>query len=78
MAKPTVVINGTTYSAVPSVQIPKSGSGTATFYYTGDADVTASTLMNGVKAFGASGEVTGSLTVPTISQDGTSKILTIS
>lgn len=78
MAKPTVVINNNTYNTVPSVQIPQSGGGTATFYYTGDADVAQNTLMNGVKAYGASGEITGNLTVPTVSQDGTSKVLTIS
>ena len=37
-----VVINGVTYSNVPSVTIPKSGSGNARFYDTSDA-----TLANG-------------------------------
>ena len=44
MAHPSVVINGVTYSAVPSVQIPKSGSGTAEFF-----DVSDATLDNGGK-----------------------------
>ena len=49
MAHPTVVINGVTYSAVPSVQIPKSGSGTATFYDTSEADVAQGDILSGKK-----------------------------
>ena len=79
MAKPTVVINSTNYATVPYVQIPLAGGGgNATFYYTGDADGLASDLLNGKKLYGASGEITGQLTVATVSQDGTSKVLTIS
>ena len=62
MANPSVVINGVTYSAVPEVDIPKSGSGTAKFYYTGDADVAAGDVRSGKKFAGASGMDTGSLT----------------
>ena len=40
-----VVINGVTYSNVPSVQIPKSGSGTAEFFDTSDATVTSGDQM---------------------------------
>lgn len=61
MAHPSVVINGVTYSAVPSVQIPKSGSGTATFYDTSEADISATDVLTGKKGFGASGEVSGSM-----------------
>lgn len=61
MAHPSVVINGVTYSSVPSVQIPKSGSGTATFYDTSEADISASDVLTGKKGFGASGEVSGSM-----------------
>lgn len=57
-----VVINGVTYSAVPSVQIPKSGSGTATFYDTSSSDGTNADVLSGVKVYGASGEITGSMT----------------
>ena len=78
MANPTVIINSTTYSNVPEVNIPKSGGGTAKFFYTGDADINASRVLSGYKGFGASGEVTGTLTVPTISQDGTTHVLSIS
>lgn len=131
----SVVINGVQYNDVPAVQIPKQGSGTATFYDTSSGDATSSHILTGKKAFNSSGEVSGgmanngstggtistkagsvsipegytsggsvsissteqakiiasniksgvtilgqagSLTTPTISQDGTSKILSIS
>lgn len=127
-----VIINGVTYSNVPSVQIPKSGGGNAMFYDTtdatldnankllsgvtaysngtkytgsivsktaqtytpttsdqtiasgqylseaqtikGDANLVASNIRNGVSIFG----VSGTLTHPTISQDSTTKVLSIS
>ena len=56
-----VIINGVTYQAVPEVDIPKSGGGTAKFYDTASATVTAAHLLTGDSAFGASGEVTGSM-----------------
>ena len=61
MANPSVVINTVTYSACPEVDIPKSGGGTAKFYYTGDADVAAGDVLTGKTAFGASGSVSGSM-----------------
>ena len=62
MAKPTVIINSVIYQAVPEVDIPKSGGGTAKFYYTGDATLAAAAdLLTGKSAFGASGEVAGSM-----------------
>ena len=61
MASPNVIINGSTYNGVPSVQIPKSGSGTATFYYTEDASAGAGDILATKKAFGAGGEITGSM-----------------
>lgn len=74
-----VVINGSSYSAVPSVQIPKQGGGgNAVFYDTSDADATASQIVSGYYAYGPSGKISGQLTTPTISQDGTSHVLTIS
>lgn len=58
-----VVINGVTYSDVPEVDIPKSGgSGTAKFYDTSGANVSASDILSGKKAFGSSGAVTGLMT----------------
>ena len=78
MAK-NVVINGNTYSSVPSVQIPlQGGGGNAIFYDTSDADATASQIASGYYAYGASGKLQGQLSVPTISQDGTTHVLTIS
>ena len=61
MAHPSVVINGVTYSSVPSVQIPKSGSGTATFWDTSEADAVAGNILTGKTAYGASGEISGSM-----------------
>ena len=57
-----VLINGVTYQSVPEVDIPKSTGGTAKFYDTAGADFTAADLRNGKKGFGASGEITGSMT----------------
>jgi len=61
MANPSVVINGVTYASVPEVDIPKSGSGTAKFYYTGDADAAQGDILSGKIAFGASGSITGNM-----------------
>lgn len=61
MAMPNVVINGVIYSNVPEVDIPKSGGGSAKFYFTGDSSLAASDLLIGKTAFGASGEVSGSM-----------------
>ena len=57
-----VVINGVTYSNVPEVDIPKSGGGTAKFYDTAGATLSAGDLLTGKTAFGASGSVSGSMT----------------
>lgn len=56
-----VVINGVTYSNVPEVDIPKSGSGTAKFYDTSSADAAAGDLLTGKTAFGSSGSISGSM-----------------
>lgn len=56
-----VIINGVTYQNVPEVDIPKSGSGTAKFYDTASADASAGDILTGKKAYGATGEVTGSM-----------------
>ena len=61
MANPSVIINSVTYSAVPEVDIPKSGGGTAKFYYTGDADAGQGDLLSGKTAFGSSGSISGSM-----------------
>ncbi len=78
MAK-NVIINGSSYTAVPSVQIPlAAGGGNAIFYETSDATAAAANIASGYTAYGPNGKVNGALTVPTISQDGTTKVLTIS
>lgn len=57
-----VIINGVTYSAVPEVDIPIAGGGTAKFYDTSDADlVTAGWLLGGVTAYGPNGVVFGTM-----------------
>lgn len=61
MAHPSVVINSVQYNNVPEVQIPKVGGGTATFYDASEETVTAGDMLNGVKAIGANGEVTGNI-----------------
>jgi len=78
MAHPNVVINGVTYSTVPEVQIPLSGGGYAHFYDASDTDATASDVLSGKKFVGSSGESTGTLSVPTVSQNSSTKVLTIS
>ena len=78
MAK-NVIINGATYNAVPHVAIPLSaGGGNAIFYETSDATAAAANILAGYSAYGPSGKVTGSATMPTVSQDSTTKVLTIS
>lgn len=72
----TVIINGVTYTNVPQVNIP-TADGMATFFETSNANITSGDVLNGKTAFGASGAVTGTLSVPSISQDSTTKILTI-
>lgn len=56
-----VIINGVTYQNVPEVDIPKSGGGTAKFFDTAAANLTAADLLNGKISYGASGSVSGSM-----------------
>lgn len=56
-----VVINGVTYSNVPQVEIPKSTSGTATFYDTADADAGTGDVLSG-KTYYKDGKKTGAMT----------------
>lgn len=56
-----VIINGVTYQNVPEMDVPKSGGGMAKFYDTASADATAANLLTGKTAFGASGEISGSM-----------------
>lgn len=78
MAK-NVIINGASYNAVPYVNIPLSGGGgNATFYETSDATAAAANILAGYSAYGASGKIDGQATAANISQDSTTKVLTIS
>lgn len=58
-----VIINGVTYQSVPEVDIPKSGGGTAKFFDTAGADITAADIPAGKTGFGASGALSGSMPV---------------
>lgn len=73
-----VVINGVTYQSVPSVSIPQSGGGMAVFVDTSDATATASHILSGNTAYVGGVKVTGQLTTPSVSQDSSTKVLTIS
>lgn len=57
----SVVINSISYADVPEVNIPLVGGGTAKFYDTSAANVSAANLLTGKTAYGASGEVQGSM-----------------
>lgn len=56
-----VIINGVTYQSVPEVDIPKSGGGTAKFYDTASADISAGDVLTGKTAYGSAGSVSGSM-----------------
>ena len=53
-------------------------SGSSTVVDTADADATAAHIVNGKYAYVGGSKIQGSLTTPTVSQDSTSKVLTIS
>ena len=74
-----VKINGVTYNNVPQIQVPlDSQNGNAVFYDTSTATATAADIVNGVVAYNANGAVTGSLTLVSVSQNSTTKVLTVS
>jgi hypothetical protein len=74
-----VKINGVTYSNVPSVQIPLAArGGNAVFFDTATATATAADIVNGKVAFNGNGSVTGALTLVSVSQNGSTKVLTVS
>lgn len=72
-------INGVTYQAVPSVQIPLADTaGNASFWDTSDATADASKVLAGYKFYNASGLQEGTASVPNVTQHTSTKILTIS
>lgn len=74
----SVKINGVSYNSVPHVEIPlASGSGTAKFYDNSSVDATPADVMAGKKFGTSTGIGTGTATVPTVSQDGSTKVLSI-
>ena len=56
-----VIINGVTYQAVPEVDIPKSGGGTAKFYDTASADAASADILTGKTAYNSAGSISGSM-----------------
>lgn len=56
-----VIINGVTYNSVPSVIIPKTGGGNATFYDVDDATAAAENVLTGKTAYLAGGKKNGSM-----------------
>lgn len=73
-----VVINNVTYQAVPSVSVPKQGGGTALFFDASSTTATPANTLAGVIGCNASGIFEGQLTVVSVSQDATTKVLSIS
>lgn len=73
-----VKINGVSYSNVPSVEIPlASGTGTAKFFDNSGCNATPADVIAGKKFGTATGQGTGTATVPTVSQDSSTKILSV-
>lgn len=77
MAK-NVIISGVTYQDVPAVDIPLADqTGNAKFLDTSSANVKASDLRKDVIAYGADGQVVGTLTPAVVSYDSDTKVLSI-
>lgn len=54
-----VTLQGATYTAVPSIVVPKSGGGTASFLDTSDATATADKILSGYTAYAGGSLLTG-------------------
>lgn len=73
----SVVINGVTYSNVPSVQIPKTTSGNASFYDISDTTLAAGQALSGYYFYTSGGTKTqGSIATKT-SSDLSASVLTV-
>lgn len=72
-----VVINGVTYSNVPQVEIPKSGSGTATFYDISDTTAAAGDVVSGKYFYTSGGTKTQGSIASKSSSDLTANTLTV-
>lgn len=59
MAAVNISLLGATYNAVPAVQLPKQGGGTARFDETSDADATAADIASGKTAYVNGSKITG-------------------
>lgn len=77
MAK-TIVIRGVVYADTPALAMKQPNTDErATFFETSDSTVTAATLQSGITAYGPSGKVTGTQTPVIISQDPSTKVVSI-